>query len=187
MSDTLVLSPGYEAVATVPWQRAVALMFQGKVEVVEEYEDKDIRSVTFSIKMPSVIRFLQAVRGRRRAVRFSRENVYARDHAQCQYQAAPNCPRNLTRAEATYDHVIPRSQGGKTSWDNVVICCVPCNQMKGGRTPAQARMRLRTQPVMPRTLPGIRVQVAWQPGMPLSWQTWVRDLAYWNGTLDSDG
>ena len=184
--DTLVLNPGWEAVATVPWQRAVALWFQGKVEIVEEYTDKEIRSITFSIKMPSIVRFLQAVRGHRRAVKFSRENVYARDKGSCQYQAARDCPRKLTRAEATYDHVIPRSQGGKTTWDNVVICCVPCNQMKGGRTPEQARMHLRSRPVRPKSLPGLRFTVTWTSGMPQSWRQWVRDFQYWNAELDSD-
>jgi len=186
MSETLVLSPSYEAVDRISWQRAVSLFFQGKVEIVEEYADKDIRSVTFAIKMPSVVRFLTKLRGRHRAVKFSRENVFARDGGMCAYQAAKDCPRKLTRAEATYDHVVPRAHGGQTTWDNVVICCVPCNQQKGGRTPDQAKMRLRVQPVRPKKLPDVRVTVTWHPGMPDSWRTWVRDFQYWNGELQAD-
>ena len=179
--DTLVLSQGFEAVATVSWQRAVSLFFQGKVEIIEEYEDKDLHSMTFTIKMPSVVRFLQAVRGRKRSVKFSRESVLARDKGACCY-----CARKLTRSEATYDHVIPRSQGGKTTWDNVVIACIPCNQAKGGRTPEQAKMHLRTRPVRPKVLPNMRVTVLWAPGMHQSWRSWVTDAIYWQGALDSD-
>ena len=78
--DTLVLSHAYEPVARVGWQRAICLLWEGKVEVIEQYEDRTVRSVTLEIKIPSIIRFLRRVRGHRRAVKFSRENVYARDH-----------------------------------------------------------------------------------------------------------
>ena len=180
--ETLVLNAGYEPVARVPWQRAVTLLWEGKVEVVEEYQDKVIRSVTLEIKVPSVIRFLRAMRGRKRAIKFSRENVYVRDRRSCQY-----CGRIVPRPEATYDHVVPRAQGGKTIWENVVICCVPCNQKKGGRTPVQARMKLLSVPVKPATLPErLRVTIGWQQGMPKEWRNWLRDFSYWNGELEND-
>src|SRR6185436_19917479 len=124
--ETLVLNATYEPLCRVPWQRAITLLFSGKVAVVDEYEDKTIRSVTFELKMPSVVRFLRLLKWRKPAMRFSRENVYARDHGRCQY-----CGRSVTRAEATYDHVMPRKLGGITSWDNIVIACVACNQKKG--------------------------------------------------------
>lgn len=180
--ETLILSPAYEPVARVPWQRAVTLLFGGKVEVVEEYEDREIRSVTFSLKMPSVIRFLRALRGKRRAVKFSRENVYVRDHGKCQY-----CNIKVLRHEATYDHVVPRALGGKTTWDNIVIACVPCNQKKGGRTPEQAKMHLTTKPVRPKKLPeSFQMTFTWQKGMPESWRNWLRDYSYWNAELESE-
>lgn len=179
--DTLVLSPGYEPVARVHWQRAVTLLFMGKVEIVEEYEDKEIRSVTFAIKMPSVVRFLKAIRGKKRAIKFSRENVFTRDNGKCQYCGGP-----VSRAEATYDHVVPRALGGKTDWDNIVIACVTCNQKKGGKTPEQAKMHLRVRPVRPKKLPDVRVTVVWRKDMPSSWRTWLRDYDYWNGSLDQD-
>jgi 5-methylcytosine-specific restriction endonuclease McrA len=178
--ETLVLNAGYEPVARVHWQRAVALLFQGKVEVVEEYIDKEVRAVTFTIKMPSVVRFLRAIRGKKKAVKFSRQNVYARDGARCQY-----CQIKVARNEATYDHVVPRAHGGKTTWENIVIACVPCNQKKGGRTPAQARMALRTIPVRPKKLPDvISFTFLYQPGMPDSWRAWMRDVAYWSTELE---
>ncbi len=178
--ETLVLNATYEPVARVPWQRAITLLFMGKVEVVEEYEDKTIRAVTYELKMPSVIRFLRMLKGRKRAIKFSRENVYARDSGRCQY-----CSGRLPRQEATYDHVLPRSQGGMTRWDNVVIACVPCNQRKGGRTPEQAGMKLLSIPVKPRRLPeGVRLTFIYEKGMPASWRTWLRDVAYWHGELE---
>src|SRR5208282_6273340 len=106
--ETLVLSTGYEPVARVPWQRAIHLLFLGKVEIVEEYDDRLVRSVTVSLNMPSVIRFLRAVRGRKRAIKFSRENVYARDKGRCQY-----CGHTVPRTDFTYDHVIPRRLNGQ--------------------------------------------------------------------------
>jgi 5-methylcytosine-specific restriction endonuclease McrA len=180
--ETLVLNQSYHPVARVPWQRAITLVFLGKVEVVEEYEDRTVRAITFEIKMPSVVRFFRSLSKRKPIVRFSRENVYARDHGQCQY-----CGRKVVRAEATYDHVVPRSQGGKTNWENIVIACVPCNQGKGGRTPEQARMGLRSVPVRPKKLPeSIRITFTFQKGMPDTWKNWLRDLTYWHGSLDED-
>ena len=178
--ETLVLSAAYEPVARISWQRAVTLIWQNKVEVIEEYADKTIRSITFELKMPSVVRFLRALRARRKGVKLSRENVYVRDGGRCQY-----CRKKVARPEATYDHVVPRAQGGRTTWENVVIACVPCNQKKGGRTPDEARMTLASTPRKPKRLPdGLRITVAWRRGDPPSWKSWLRDLTYWNGELD---
>ena len=122
----------------------------GRVEVLEEYDDRLIRTVSLVFQMPSVIRFVRGLAGRRRhRVCFSKRNVFARDKGRCQY-----CGRALSLREATFDHVVPRSHGGKTRWDNVVIACLRCNQRKAARTPSQAHMRLRAQPIEPRTLPG---------------------------------
>jgi 5-methylcytosine-specific restriction endonuclease McrA len=178
--ETLVLSSSYEPLCRIPWQRAITLLFNGKVEVVDEYEDKTIRSVTFELKMPSVVRFLRLLKRIKPVVRFSRENVYARDGGKCQY-----CSRAVTRSEATYDHVVPRALGGKTGWDNIVIACVACNQKKGGRTPEQARMKLKATPVKPAKVPdAIRFTFTWDKGMPATWKNWLRDMTYWHGALD---
>lgn len=180
--DTLVLSATFEPVATVNWQRAITLLWQNKVEVVEQYLDREVRAVSLTIKVPSVVRFVRALHGRNRAVKFSRENVYARDRGVCQY-----CSARVARHLATYDHVTPRRRGGLTTWDNVVIACVPCNQRKGGHTPAEAGMRLRTRPVRPHKLPDVfRVTLTYSPGMPTSWGQWLRDYGYWNAELQND-
>jgi 5-methylcytosine-specific restriction endonuclease McrA len=180
--DTLVLDPGYSPVARIPWERALTLFWSGKVEVVEEYADWKVRSVTIEVKVPSVVRFLRAVRGKRKMVRFSRENVYARDGGRCQY-----CCSKMLRHDATYDHVLPRSQGGVTRWENIVIACLSCNQSKGGRTPVQAKMKLRTTPIRPTKLPDtMRITLCYEPGMPEAWRAWLRDYSYWNGELEAD-
>lgn len=180
--DTLVLSAWYEPVARIPWQRAITLLLAGKVEVVDEYPDRPVRSTHISFKMPAVVRFLRALVSRKRGVRFNRHNVYLRDQGRCQY-----CARSVGRAAATYDHVTPRTQGGRTCWDNVVIACVSCNQNKGGRTPGQAKMALRSVPVKPKRIADtLRLRIGFNDGMPRSWRTWLRDFSYWNGALDAD-
>jgi 5-methylcytosine-specific restriction endonuclease McrA len=178
--ETLVLNPGYEPIARVPWQRAVTLIFLNKVEVVEAYDDRHVRSVTLVFNMPSVVRLFRAFRRGKKMVRFSRENVYLRDAGRCQY-----CGATLPRGEATYDHVVPRALGGQTTWTNIVIACLRCNQQKGGRTPDQAKMKLRAVPQKPRKLPdSVRVTLSFGGGIPESWKTWVRDYNYWNTELD---
>lgn len=180
--ETLVLSSAYEPVARISWQRAMVLLFGGKVEVLEEYEDREVRSVTYNVKMPSVIRFVRALRKRGKGVKFSRENVYARDSGKCQY-----CGKKIPRHEGTYDHVIPRAQGGKTTWENIVIACVPCNQKKGGRNPSEAKMKLISTPVKPKKLPEtVRFTFLWEKHMPENWKNWVSDYSYWNTELEQD-
>ncbi len=179
--DTLVLDRTYRPVAIVSWQRAVTLLFEGKIEVIETYEDWTVRSVTLELKVPSIVRFMRAIRGKKRGIKFSRQNVYARDKGRCQYCGVP-----VSRMEATYDHVVPRAQGGQTVWENIVIACVGCNQKKGGRRPAEAGMRLLSTPVKPTSLPDtFRLTLAWQTGMPQSWVSWLRSVAYWNGELQT--
>ena len=179
--DTLVLDARYAPVARVSWFRALGLLFARKAEVVEVYEDRAVRSVTVEFAVPSVVRFVRAIRRGPDKVRFSRENVFARDRGRCQY-----CSRVLARAEATWDHVVPRKQGGHTRWTNIVIACVPCNQRKGGRTPHQAGMTLRRLPEEPRYLSGgVCLTLAREP-IPESWRAWLRDAAYWHVKLEED-
>jgi len=175
MTRTLVLDMGYQPHRIVSWQRAVTMLFEGKVEVVEEY-DEDIRSVSITIKMPAVVRLLRAIRGRKKAVKFSRINVMSRDKFRCQY-----CGRRLPMSELNYDHVIPRSRGGRTVWENIVTCCYSCNDRKGGRTPGEAGMRLLKQPVKPKHLPFITFRFD-TGSIPDAWASWV----YWQGELESE-
>jgi 5-methylcytosine-specific restriction endonuclease McrA len=172
---TLLLSQGYQPLGTIPWQRAVSLLTLGKVEVVEEY-DVDIRSVYLVIRMPAVVRLITRFRRHKQRVKFSRQNVLARDRWRCQY-----CGQKKPTAELTYDHVIPRSQGGKTCWENIVTACEDCNSRKADRTPAQAGMKLRSKPERPTWVPVFTIQLS-TGSVPDQWASYL----YWHSEIISD-
>jgi len=174
MSATLVLDLGYQPHRVVSWQRAVCLLLQHKAEPVENY-DEVVYDKTFIIKMPAVVRLLSKV-ARKKAVRFSRMNVLTRDNWTCQY-----CGKKFPTHELNYDHVVPRSQGGQTVWDNIVTSCYPCNDKKRDLTPAQAGLRLRKQPYKPTSLPVIAFHVDDVNNVPELWRSWL----YWNAELKS--
>ena len=175
MEQTLLLNASYEPLKVVDWQRAITLWCQGKVEVIAVH-DREIRSVTFSFRLPSVIRLLRFVKIRRRLdyVPFSRANIYARDAHACQY-----CRQAFSPMELTFDHVVPVAQGGRKDWENIVTCCITCNRRKGGRTPAEAGMRLMRHPRRPDSAPAVRLTIGVR-NAPESW----RDYLYWNVELD---
>ncbi|HAR41925.1 MAG TPA: HNH endonuclease [Bdellovibrionales bacterium] len=154
MGHALVLNASFEPLLIVTWQRAIQLLFQGKVEVIEESE-QEVRSVRVSIKVPAVLRLLHYVplKKKRQLVRFSRANIFLRDHHICQY-----CGGKFSKTQLTLDHVIPVVQGGQKSWQNIVTACKQCNQRKGGRTPAQAGIQLIRKPQQPNWLPSINLQ-----------------------------
>ena len=169
----LVLDQGYQPHRIVSWKRAITMLFRGVVEVVEEY-DEDVCSTTFIMKMPAVVRLLKNIT-RRRAIKFSRMNVLLRDKFRCQY-----CGHKFTPKKLNYDHVLPRSQGGKTVWENIVSSCYDCNHKKAGRTPEQAKMRLLTKPVKPRHLPLVAFHVEQSESLPEAWTNYL----YWHGSLE---
>ena len=177
MEQTLLLNATYEPLKIVDWRKAITLWCQGKVEVIAVH-DREIRSVSFSIKLPSVIRLLRYITIRRHfdRVPFSRVNIYARDGHRCQY-----CGRQYPVPDLTFDHVVPVSQGGRKDWENIVTCCVTCNRRKGGRTPAQAGLRVIRPPRRPTRPPAVRLTFGLRDA-PESW----RDYLYWNVELDDD-
>ncbi len=144
---TLILTPWMTPHRVVSWQTAVTLLFLDKIEVLEEY-DEVIRSPSLEIKTPAVVRLLTMRSMFRRNVRFSRINVFVRDGFRCQY-----CGQQRSMRELSYDHVLPRTQGGKTVWENIVTSCHPCNAHKRDRTPEQAGMKLLRPPFRPKSLP----------------------------------
>ena len=175
MEQTLLLNATYEPLKVVHWKKAVTLWCQGKVEVISVY-DREIRAVSVSFKLPSVIRLLRYIRIKRRFdyVPFSRANIYARDRHRCQY-----CGHGAPMSELTFDHVIPVAQGGRKDWENIVTCCINCNRRKGGRTPEEAGMRLIALPRRPESIPAVRITI----GVRNAPECW-RDYLYWNVELD---
>lgn len=193
-TKVLVLNRSYLPVHITSVRRAFSLLYQGVAQAVnEEYRTFDFDSwadlsvsvhedcvglVDRVIRVPRVILLIAYDRVPRRRVRFSRFNIYSRDRNTCQY-----CGHRFARSELNLDHVVPRSQGGTSRWDNVVCSCHQCNRRKGGRTPEQARMKLLRVPRRPEWTPfmietfSLRHYREWMPFLS------TVDASYWNTEL----
>jgi 5-methylcytosine-specific restriction endonuclease McrA len=172
-ASVLVLNRNYAAIRVISARRAFALIYRSCAQVVDargetfdvldfqqwtersreasaapEPDDAFVQTPRQLILVPRVIRLVSYDRVPRREVRFSRRNVLARDDHRCQY-----CGRRLPPSQLSIDHVTPKSRGGPSTWTNVVAACTPCNTRKGGRLPAEASMRLRTTPAIPKRNP----------------------------------
>ena len=178
MEMTLLLNATFEPLKIVDWQRAITLFYRGKVEILAEHE-KEVRAVTFTFRLPAVVRLLRfvKVRGRDDAVPFTRANIYARDAYACQY-----CGVSFAAIDLTFDHVVPASRGGRKGWENIVTACLPCNRRKDAQTPAEAGMTLLRQPKRPtKTAVLLRISLGLRT-VPNSW----RDFLYWTVELEQD-
>jgi 5-methylcytosine-specific restriction endonuclease McrA len=177
MEMTLLLNATYEPLRVVHWQKAITLLWQGKVEVLEVYE-KEVHGISITIKLPAVMRLLKLVKVRssHSVVKFSRSNIFARDKYSCQY-----CGLHYHTEELTFDHVVPIAKGGRKTWENIVTACWRCNNRKSGRTPEEAGMRLIKKPIRPKWTPTITITIGIK-NAPESW----RDYLYWNVELDKD-
>ena len=199
-ASVLVLNRFYLAIHVINVRRAFGLLCRDLAEVIhveegqyanynfeswreiselkssfkEPHEDW-IRAVNFEVQVPRVIRLLFYDRLPKQTIRFNRRNIFARDGNRCQY-----CGRKFPTSELSLDHVMPRSRGGDTSWENVVCSCVKCNVKKGGRTPQEAHMALIRHPHKPKRSPLLSVKL----GNPKyqSWKSFL-DNAYWNVDL----
>jgi len=204
-ANVLVLNKYYQAIRVVNVRRAFAMLAKELAEVVHieadaagqsrwmnynfeswqelsalkaEFEPDDfewIHTVRIQIAVPRIVRLLAYEKLPRQDVKFNRRNIYARDSSRCQY-----CGKKFATTELSLDHVKPRSQGGKASWDNIVCCCIKCNVKKGGRTPEQAHMHLITKPVKPKRSPVINIKLADERYW--SWKQFL-DNAYWTVEL----
>lgn len=172
---TLILTPWRTPHRIVPWERSAFLYVHGrqpddrrpvKIEVIEEW-DEIIRTPSMEFFLPSVAQLTVPVAAFKKGVKFSRINIMTRDNFTCQY-----CGRRLPMRELNYDHVVPRIQGGKTVWENIVTSCYPCNDRKAGRTPEQAGMRLRRKPFRPKTLP-MTTPIWPLDRVPPAWVKWL--------------
>lgn len=168
----LVLDVDFRPLRIEHWQKVVCDFFLGKVEVVEHSKDRTIKGVTRDYPMPSVVRVLRRFKRDKQAIKFSRLNIYSRDAFTCQY-----CASQLPTEELTFDHVFPRARGGRTTWENIVTCCVGCNSSKANRTPDEAGMKLLRAPKKPRWLPAVTVEMD-RRRVPEEWQP------YWSAALE---
>ena len=193
-TKVLVLNRSYFPVHVTSVRRAVCLLYQGIAKAVDhQYRTFDFNSwsdlssalhddtislVDRVIRVPRVILLIGYDRVPKRQVRFSRFNVFARDNNTCQY-----CGEKLPRSELNLDHVVPRSQGGLSTWENMVCSCFTCNRVKGGRIPEEARMRLIRKPFRPEWTPfmletfSFKRYHEWRPYLNMV------DAAYWNTEL----
>jgi 5-methylcytosine-specific restriction endonuclease McrA len=200
-ASVLVLNKMFMAVHVISVRRAFCLLCKDLAEVVNledgtfatydfttwrelsEYraknfrkeEDDWVRTATVEIQVPRVIRLLSYEKVPKQTVKFNRRNIFARDGNQCQY-----CGRKFPTSELSLDHVVPRSQGGQTTWENIVCACVGCNVRKGGRTPKQAHLSLIRRPEKPKRSPVLNQKLTQKKYQ--SWQSFL-DNAYWSVEL----
>ena len=199
-ASVLVLNRMYMAIRVVSAKRALSFLFRDMAEVVtverdqfssydfdnwvtlsaakHEFEPEQhdwLRTVHFQIAVPKIIRLLIYEKLPRSSVKLNRRNIFARDQNRCQY-----CGKRRPTSELSIDHVRPRSQGGETTWENVVCACVDCNVRKGGRTPEQANLRLVQPPRRPKRSPILTIKLT--DDRYASWRQFL-DFAYWNVEL----
>lgn len=143
MDDVLVLNTTMEPLNVVELQRAIQLLLRNKAKIVH-VRNRDVRTVSFAIPLPSVIQMLYFIKRGRQSVALSKKNVLLRDKHQCMYCGV------VGEQKLTVDHVFPKSRGGPSTFENLVCACVPCNTRKRDRTPEEAGMKLRRKPYRPR-------------------------------------
>jgi 5-methylcytosine-specific restriction endonuclease McrA len=178
-SPVLVLNADYRPLSYFPlsvwcWQEAIKAVYLDRVSIVSQY-DREIRSPSMKMRLPSVIALKQYIPPKRRPA-FTRFNVFLRDRFSCQY-----CGQIFPAPELTFDHIVPRSRGGRATWDNVVTACTTCNLRKGNRLPREAGMQPRYWPCQPTSLELQEHGRAYPPNyLHRSW----RDFLYWDTELD---
>lgn len=162
----------YYPLSLWPWQTAIKAVFLERVDVVSSYE-REVHSPSLDMKIPSVIALRQFVRPSEFPA-FTRFNVFLRDRFSCQYCGDPH--------HLTFDHVMPRRLGGKTTWENILTACAPCNMKKGGRTPRQAGMKLAVRPIRPTSWQLQQHGKSFPPNyLHDSWLDWL----YWDIELEA--
>lgn len=180
-SPTLVLNADYQPLSYFPlslwsWQDSIKAVFLDRVNIVAEYDD-EIRSPNFSIKLPSVIALKEYVTSKRDPA-FTRFNVFLRDKCTCQY-----CGIKKKINDLTFDHIIPRSQGGKTNWLNVVSACKSCNFKKGNKSLNNSGMKLKCNPFIPNESVLKNNGKLFPPNF--LHKTWI-DFLYWDTELQKN-
>lgn len=171
----LLLDGNHEPIDVICWQDAMQLLVCGRAEIVEEYEDEDakVRTVSLTFNIPSVLRMLKRFK-RGRGARFNRHNVFLRDELTCQY-----CGKVRPSKELTIDHVHPQCKGGPSTWENVALACLPCNQKKGDMLLSECGMKLLRRPEKPNWKQHLVIKL--KSTDPEVW----RDYVYWHAELQT--
>ncbi len=146
-----------------------------RAKLYREEDDDWVRTSNSEIQVPRVLRLTSYEKVPRHTVKFNRRNIFARDNNQCQY-----CGKRFSTSDLSLDHILPRSQGGGSSWENLVCACIDCNVRKGGRTPKQAHMGLIRKPEKPKRSPMLSLKLSSKKYQ--SWKTFL-DNAYWSVEL----
>src|SRR5499427_1349746 len=139
-APVLVLNASYEPINVCAARRAIVLVLKG-VAMTEEENGHFLHAARLAVRLPSVIRLLEYRRIPHQTRALSRQNILLRARNTCQY-----CGDPLSAGEVTLDHVVPRSRGGLSTWENLVACCHPCNRRKGNQLPVEAGMKLMREP-----------------------------------------
>lgn len=166
MSRVLLLSAWYFPIRILRWQDAIKLKYEGNVDVLAEY-DEEVRSPSIVWKMPAVVRLRKQVKTTKRGIRFSRINVYVRDNFTCQY-----CGNKYPIRALSFDHVVPRQAGGRTTWENIVTSCRTCNTVKDCKSCDAVGMWPLKEPVKPKYLP-ITGPVINMDSVPEEWVPYI--------------
>lgn len=145
MKSVLVLDSSYRPIKQISWQKAMTLFFQDKIEVIREYKDTWINSPSKRFRLPAVIRLVNYIFKLPWGIKLTRTNIFIRDKGKCQY-----CDKRLNKSRFTVDHVIPRSKGGKSSWENLVCACSKCNTYKGDKSLKEMGIKLKKKPGQPK-------------------------------------
>lgn len=174
--DTLLLNADYKPKAVLSWQKAIEMVLRDVVFTVVEYEEWEVHSPSVTLVVPAVLA-LQKYVHRRKAVSFSRTNIYIRDDFTCQYCGLSAGDGGLNVRDLTFDHVVPRSRGGGTTWENITTSCSDCNRRKGDQTPKEARMALLSKPHEPRHLNNVEYSLIGK-SVPEEWHAYLPDGQY---------
>ncbi|MBN2222318.1 MAG: HNH endonuclease [Vallitaleaceae bacterium] len=183
MSATLVLNKAYLPINIVDFKKVAKYLAKEQIEIISAYEDKYLRTWNNAMNAPAIVRlvhFLKPPKNISRYQVFSRRNVWERDEGKCQY-----CGTRISVSKMTFDHVIPKDQGGHTRWDNIVTACTSCNIKKANKTPEEAGMILRKKPKAPRIKLNDQRESRLRKLKYLPHQSW-KDYIYWNVKLDED-
>jgi 5-methylcytosine-specific restriction endonuclease McrA len=197
MSDVLVLNRNYMAVHVTDWRKAFSLLYTGHARAIDEdlrlYSFEDwkelsqmitehpngfVNTVSLKLAIPEIIILSFYDRLPKVDIRFTRSNIYKNYGLKCCY-----CGKKFQSVDLNLDHVLPRSRGGTTTWNNIVLSCIPCNMQKADRTPVEAGFKMHYQPLKPNWKPLYAVKMNTGLIAKKSWQKFI-DICYWHSELE---